>query len=161
MKIVLADYTNPRQADDIVYLLDCYAREPSGCGKGLNDSVKRDLVSKLSAFPGAFSILGYVDDQPAGLVNCFMGFSTFKCKPLVNIHDIVVARAYRGNGLSQALLQKVEQVAKEKECCKITLEVLDGNTVAKNAYRKFGFSAYELKPEMGKALFWEKVIEKV
>ncbi|MFT5906124.1 MAG: ribosomal protein S18 acetylase RimI-like enzyme, partial [Cryomorphaceae bacterium] len=42
--------------------------------------------------------------------------------------------------------------------CKITLEVLSKNEVAKSAYQKFGFSGYELDPEAGKALFWEKPI---
>jgi hypothetical protein len=38
----------------------------------------------------------------------------------------------------------------------VTLEVLEGNQIAKNAYIKFGFAGYELDPKMGKALFWEK-----
>ena len=44
----------------------------------------------------------------------------------------------------------------KKNCCKITLEVLEGNTIAKNAYKKFGFMGYELDPKMGKAMLWEK-----
>jgi ribosomal protein S18 acetylase RimI-like enzyme len=56
------------------------------------------------------------------------------------------------------MLQKVEQVANKRGCCKITLEVLEGNTVAKNAYLKFGFAGYALDPEMGNAMFWEKAL---
>jgi ribosomal protein S18 acetylase RimI-like enzyme len=61
--------------------------------------------------------------------------------------------------LSQLMLSKVEEIAKAKGCCKITLEVLEGNEIAKNAYRKFGFSSYELDPAMGRALFWQKNIQ--
>ena len=41
-------------------------------------------------------------------------------------------------------------------CCKLTLEVLDNNFIAKALYKKFGFSDYQLDPEYGNALFWEK-----
>ncbi|WP_267313813.1 hypothetical protein [Limnobaculum xujianqingii] len=30
------------------------------------------------------------------------------------------------------------------------------NEIAKGSYRKFGFSGYELDPQMGKAVFWQK-----
>ncbi len=56
------------------------------------------------------------------------------------------------------MLEKVEKIALDKDCCKLTLEVFEGNLVAQKSYRKFGFSAYELAPEMGQALFWEKAL---
>jgi hypothetical protein len=56
------------------------------------------------------------------------------------------------------MLQYVENIAVEKGCCKIILEMLEGNRVAKHAYLKFGFAGYELDPKMGKALFWEKTL---
>jgi ribosomal protein S18 acetylase RimI-like enzyme len=61
-----------------------------------------------------------------------------------------------GEGLSTAMLKEVEKIAQQRGCCKLTLEVLEGNSIARNAYAKFGFSGYELDPAMGKALFWEK-----
>lgn len=153
---ITADYADARQARHIVKLLDEYAQSPTGGGTCLEERVKNNLVAELSAFPGAFSVLCYVDQRPAGLVNSFMGFSTFKCKPLINIHDIVVASEFRGQGLSQVMLNKVEEIAKDRGCCKLTLEVLANNIIAQGAYRKFGFAAYQLNPEMGQAMFWEK-----
>ena len=110
----------------------------------------------MLALPYAFSVIAYIDGHSAGLVNCFEAFSTFSCKPLINIHDIVVLKKYRCKGVSQKMLNKVEQIARTKGCCKITLEVLSNNEVAKSAYRKFGFSDYELDPKAGTALFWQK-----
>ena len=129
-----------------------------GGSQPLAESVKLNLANELSKLPHAFSIISYVNNRPAGLINCFEAFSTFKCKPLINIHDVVVVNEFRGLGLSQRMLSKVEEVAKSKGCCKITLEVLEGNDVAKNSYNKFGFAGYELDPIMGKALFWQKNI---
>lgn len=158
INILRADYLNPQHATDLSFLLGCYAEDPMGGGTPLSDDVKENLAKKLVQQGNAFSILCYVDGQPAGLVNCFFGFSTFKCKPLVYIHDVVVIGDQRGLGLSQKMLSEVERIARDKECCKLTLEVLDGNQVAKNAYLKFGFLGYELDPKMGKALFWEKAL---
>lgn len=79
----------------------------------------------------------------------FEGFSTFKCKPLINFHDVVVIPQYRGRGLSQVLIKAIEDFAVSISCCKLTLEVLEGNRVAKNAYIKAGFEGYQLDPELG------------
>lgn len=159
ISIVVADYSNSQHKRDIPYLLNAYACDPMGGGKPLEKNVQQHLVSRLASLPHAFSILAYVDDEPAGLTNCFEGFSTFSCKPLVNVHDLVVLPEYRGKGLSIAMLQAVENVAIEKGCCKVTLEVLSNNEIAKAAYLKFGFSGYELDPEVGQALFWQKTLK--
>ncbi|WP_448569900.1 GNAT family N-acetyltransferase [Thalassotalea ganghwensis] len=156
IEIVLADYLSAQHQKDVPFLLNSYATDPMGGGEPLSDEVINSLAKELAKLPHAFSIIAYVDGKPAGLVNCFEGFSTFVCKPLVNIHDVVVLSEYRGLGLSQKMLSKVEDIAKQKGCCKITLEVLSNNDVAKSAYQKFGFAGYELDPEAGQALFWQK-----
>jgi ribosomal protein S18 acetylase RimI-like enzyme len=156
IEVVKADYSNAKHKLDIPMLLDAYASDPMGGGVALDEEVKHSLVNELSKRPAAFSIIAYADGHPAGLINCFEGFSTFTCKPLINIHDVVVIDKYRGHGVSQSMLEKVEEIALSKGCCKLTLEVLSNNTVAKSAYSKFGFSAYELAPEAGNALFWQK-----
>lgn len=152
----LADYYNPRHADAIVYLLDNYARDPMGGGQPLSDEVKRKLVPELAKLPHAFSVLCFIADRPAALANCFYGFSTFACKPLINVHDITVHQDFRGMRLSQVVLQFIEEDAIKKGCCKLTLEVLQGNQVAHSAYSKFGFVPYELNVSHGKAMFMEK-----
>lgn len=158
INIVAVDYTNVTQGKDLVELLGNYALDPMGGGEALESQVKQSLVAELAKLPHAFSFMAYVNDKPAGLINCFFGFSTFACKPLVNIHDVVVSSEFRGLGLSQKMLEKVEQYAKSKGSCKLTLEVLQGNEIAKASYRKFGFASYELDPEIGKAIFWQKKI---
>jgi ribosomal protein S18 acetylase RimI-like enzyme len=156
VKIIQADYGDPKQRGEIPVILNAYASDPMGGSVPLSDFTKANLVDKLSALGHAFTVLAYVDGEPAGLVNCLEGFSSFACKPLINIHDVVVLENFRGHRLSQGMLQKVETIARERGCCKITLEVLSNNIIAKNAYAKFGFAGYELDPTAGQALFWEK-----
>jgi len=54
------------------------------------------------------------------------------------------------------MLQKVEEIARQRGCCKITLEVLEGNALAQSAYRKFGFDDSVFDPAHGRMLFWHK-----
>ena len=158
-KIIIADYKNPAHQAAIIELLDEYARDPMGGGKGLSNWVKQNLPGTLADTANAFSILALVDDKPAGLINCFQTLSTFKCRPLINIHDVMVSNSWRGHGLSTEMLREVEEVALQRGCCKLTLEVLEGNHIARKAYEKFGFAGYELAPAVGKAMFWEKPLE--
>jgi GNAT superfamily N-acetyltransferase len=159
IEVVEADLGLPAHAEALVKLMDAYALDPMGGGQGLSGDVKANLPIELAKRESAHVVLAFVEAEPAGLVVCFEGFSTFACKPLLNIHDLIVALPYRGRGLSKLLLQKAEAIAIQLGCCKLTLEVLEGNHIAQAAYKAFGFSGYELDPQMGKALFWEKKLE--
>jgi len=159
LRIFQADYQNSQHAAYIVALLDAYARDPMGGGEPLSEFVKQNLIESLSNIAHAVSVIATVDGKPAGLINGFEGFSTFKCKRLLNIHDVTVLPQYRGRQISQKMLEKVEQIARSRNCCKLTLEVLSNNRGAKSVYSKFGFSDYELDPEAGTALFWQKQLD--
>jgi GNAT superfamily N-acetyltransferase len=155
-EILLADLSLPSHGEAIIYLLNEYAKDEMGGGTELSIFVKNNLVSELKKRQGVYIILAFVDGHPAGLVTCFEGFSTFACKPLLNIHDVIVISDYRGRGISKKLLNKAEEIAIDLGCCKLTLEVLEGNTIAQGAYKSCGYSGYELNPKMGRAMFWQK-----
>lgn len=160
MSIVIhpIDYSEVKYEADFIYMLDHYAQSEMGGGKALPESVKQTLFSNLSNHPTALSLLAYDGKQPVGLLNAFESFSTFANEPLINIHDVIVLEGHRGRGIGQQLLGVIEEIAKSRGCCKITLEVLSGNEMAKSAYSKAGFSGYSLDDNMGEALFWQKVI---
>ncbi|WDE99302.1 GNAT family N-acetyltransferase [Lentisphaera profundi] len=149
-------YKNQQQAQDLIFLLNHYAMDPMGGGKELNPYVTENLVAKLAKLAHASTYIAYANEKPAGLLNCFESLSTFSAKPLINIHDLMVHSDYRGLGISQEMLKRLVDDAEEQGCCKITLEVLEGNKVALNAYKKFGFENYQLDPEVGQAIFMEK-----
>ena len=171
----LVDYHDPKQASDLVRLLNEYAMDPTGGGNPLSDYCRSNLISSLATIPHAFSILAYHrpeenknDHQVAdttttaaaavGLVNCFEGFSTWQCHPLINIHDLFVSKDYRGKGVATAMLCAIQEKAEQKRCCKLTLEVLQGNAPAVTTYEKFGFKGYELEEGslLGRAMFFQK-----
>ncbi len=158
-EIVEANLSKPSHQKDLLETLDIYASDVMGGGGGLSDYVKLNLASALNERKNATVFLAYANKKAVGLLICMEGFSTFSCRPLMNIHDLVVLPEYRGQGISTLLLETVEEIAIKKGCCKLTLEVLEGNKVARGAYSHFGFRGYELDPEMGKALFLEKKLQ--
>jgi ribosomal protein S18 acetylase RimI-like enzyme len=154
--IVRARYDDPAHAAALVDLLDHYARDPAGGGAPLSDFARGNLVASLAARPFVFSVLAFDGATPVGLVNAIEGFSTFACKPLVNVHDVVVASSHRGRGIAARLFAEVEAIARERSACKLTLEVLSGNGAARALYEKLGFDDYQLDPAMGQAQFIQK-----
>jgi Acetyltransferases len=156
IKVHRVDFGNQEQAEALVRLLNAYAEDPMGGAEPLSEAVRANLVDGLSRVPGAVALLAYLDGQAVGVTTAFAGFSTFAAKPLLNIHDIAVLSAFRGQGVAQALMAGLEQIAHERGCCKMTLEVLSNNHRAQQAYRRFGFAGYALDPEAGEALFWQK-----
>ncbi|MEB0046772.1 MULTISPECIES: GNAT family N-acetyltransferase [unclassified Pseudomonas] len=156
--VTQASYTNPAHAEALLLVLNHYAEDPMGGCEPLSADVLQELPGELAKRPHAFSVLAFVNGEPAGLVNCFEGFSTFACRPLVNVHDVSVVSKFRGLGLSQKMLQKVEEIARQRGCCKITLEVLEGNAIAQASYGKFGFAPGMFDPAHGRMLFWTKAL---
>ena len=154
INILHVDYNNPQQASDFTQLLNSYAQDPLGNNASLSQNTLKQLCPRLAKLPHAHSFMCYVDDKPAGLLNCFEGFSTFKAQALLNIHDVFIAPTFRGLGLSIKLLKQAETLAEALDCCKITLEVSADNNIAQQAYIKFGFIA--CNTELSPTYFWHK-----
>lgn len=158
MNIRLADYTNTVDQVALLTLLDMYACDPMGGSEPLSESVRAGLCDALQVAPGAHSWIAWVQDQPVGLLNAFVGFSTFKAKPLLNIHDLAVQPVWRGRGVGRALLNVAQERAERLGCCKLTLEVLSGNHLARRTYEAFGFENYILDPDVGDARLMQKLL---
>jgi ribosomal protein S18 acetylase RimI-like enzyme len=160
IEIRRVDYNAPPQAQALVALLKVYALDPLGGGEALPSSVGDALCVELAKYPHASSFIAWTTgadrEQPIGLINCFETLSTFKAKPLINIHDIVVHPDFRGRGIGKALIEHVQAVAIQRGCCKLTLEVLSNNRAAMGLYRHLGFAPYELDSQHGQALFFQK-----
>jgi ribosomal protein S18 acetylase RimI-like enzyme len=153
-----ADYLNARDAAAVVALLDAYASDPAGGAEPLSDFVKENLARELAARPQAYSVLAFDGETPVGLVNCIEGFSSFKCKPLVNVHDVAVLASHRGRGIAEQMLAEAERIAVERGAVKMTLEVLSGNAPARKLYQRIGYAGYQLDPSMGTAEFMQKLL---
>ena len=154
--IVDADLSRPEHQNALVTMLDSYMRDPMEGGERPPERIKRDLVPGLRAHPACHVFLAYHDGVPVGFTICFLGFSTFLARPLLNIHDIFVDLSVRGRGIGAMLLERIEAKARELNCCRITLEVREDNQVARGLYRKVGFDRVVVGAARIPMEFWHK-----
>lgn len=156
LEIIDADFNRPDHGSQVLAMLNEYASGPMGGNTPLPAHAQANLIRELARRPTVHALLARIDGQAAGVAIYLEGFSTFACRPLLNLHDLAVSPRFQGQGVGKALLVALEDRARQMDCCKITLEVLEGNAVAQGLYRKLGFDGYALDDETGRAMFWQK-----
>lgn len=150
--VIEADLHEPQHQQAILYLINAYARDPMGDGQDLPAAVRDRLIPGLRQHPTALVFLAFDAATPVGIAVCFVGFSTFAARPLINIHDLAVVSDYRGRGIGRLLLQQVEAKGHELGCCKLTLEVRADNYSAQRLYQRCGFA--DMPTEFGPVRNW-------
>jgi ribosomal protein S18 acetylase RimI-like enzyme len=154
--IIDADLSRAEHQRALLAMHDAYMRDPMEGGEPPTEQVKRDLVPGLRAHPACRVFLAYSKSAPVGFSICFIGFSTFEARPLINIHDMFVDSSVRGMGIGAMLLERIEARARELNCCRLTLEVRQDNLVARGLYRKVGFDQVVVGPARVPMEFWRK-----
>jgi GNAT superfamily N-acetyltransferase len=154
--IVEADLNRADHQYAVVELINAYSMDAMGNGEPLSDEVRRRLIPGLQKHPTTIIFLAREADDTVGIAVCFLGFSTFAARPLINIHDLAVLPSHRGKGIGRQLLKAVEQKARDMDCCKMTLEVQEGNYRAMHLYKTVGFFQASYRKENGGVLFFSK-----
>jgi ribosomal protein S18 acetylase RimI-like enzyme len=147
------DFKNIVHCEKLIELLNQYMIDPMGDSPPLNFEQGQCLIQGLSTHPSCFVLFVKVNNEFAGLGTCLINFSTFKAKSYINLHDIIILQKFRGRGVGKKLLEKIIEIAKERNCCKITLEVREDNLPAKKLYADLGFR--DTEPMMH---FWAKTL---
>ncbi len=159
--VIRADLSDPGHQDAILEMMNAYASDPMGDGRQLSDFARGHLIDGLRNHPTSLVFLA-IDSAPAtsptplGIATCFGGFSTFAAKPLINVSDFFVSPGHRGRGIGRAILERVEQEARQTGCCKITLEVQENNSRARSIYEAFGLRQAVFVEAAGGALCLSK-----
>jgi GNAT superfamily N-acetyltransferase len=153
IEVIIGDIQNKEHIQAMLSQLDFYMQDPmAGQGK-MPEKLALKIIEGLMKQPNYLFFLAKCNGEYAGVANCFINFSTFKAKQLINIHDFSVSPNYRKKGIGEAMMEKIIDHCREKGYCKITLEVRNDNMKAQNLYKKAGFS--ECAPPMH---FWELFI---
>jgi ribosomal protein S18 acetylase RimI-like enzyme len=147
------DYGNPKHLIALTDLLNHYMDDPMGDHPKLSRKEQFQLIDGLAHHPAAFVLFIKCDGIYAGLTTCFINFSTFKVKPYLYIHDLIVHSDFRGKGFGRKLMEKLIEISKERDYCKITLEVREDNKSALDLYQSLGFM--DCNPKM---FFWTKTL---
>ena len=82
--------------------------------------------------------LAEINDEPVGQVFFFRNYSTFLAKPGFYIEDIYVRPQFRGSGIGKKLLNKVVELAAEKNYGRVEWCVLNWNKPAIEFYKNIG-----------------------
>jgi GNAT superfamily N-acetyltransferase len=158
-EIVVADLDRRSHQRAVLTLMDAFSRDAMGNSRPMTPGVSARLVPGLQAHPTTLIFLAYVDAHPVGLAICFHGFSTFAARPLINIHDFVVLPEARGRGIGKQILAVVEAAARDRGCCKVTLEVQENNQRARKVYTAAGFVQAVYAVEAGGSLVLTKPLD--
>ncbi len=94
------------------------------------------MESGFGANPVWWAYVAEADGQVEGFALYYIRYSTWKGQRMY-LEDILVTEKMRGLGLGKLLLDKLIEVAKEKNYSGIVWQVLDWNEPAINFYKKF------------------------
>ncbi len=141
VRVIRANLLDPIAQENFLSLLDEYMRHPMGGNRPLPGELRPVLIRDLTANPHCHVFFALDGSQHVAIANCFQAYSTFNARPLINIHDLFVQEAYRGQGVGLEMLKAVERYAGELNCCRITLEVREDNDRARRVYEQFGFDS--------------------
>lgn len=84
-------------------------------------------------------LIGDADDAPGACFALFFhNFSTFLGRPGIYLEDLYVKPEFRGRGYGKALLVRLAQIAKERNCGRFEWAVLDWNEPAIGFYKSLG-----------------------
>jgi len=151
LSILNVDLQNPLHCDQVIKLLNDYMNDPMGNNNPMPKGLGPQIISGLKHHSGFLGFFVMAGDQFAGLANCNINFSTFQAKPLINIHDFIIAPECRNIGAGHFLLRGIINYATQNGFCRVNLEVREDNLTAKSLYKKMGFS--DCVPRM---MFWER-----
>ncbi|GHT86667.1 N-acetyltransferase [Bacteroidia bacterium] len=150
-KISACDYSNPEHRQAVVSLINAYIDDEMGGGEPLSESEQVRLVDGLDNHPKSMVFLAEIDGVFVGLLTAFENFSTFTAKPMINIHDVIVLKEYRGKSIGRQLMNALISEAENRGSSRITLEVRKDNPTAQNLYKSLGFK--DTDPPM---FYWRK-----
>ena len=107
--------------------------------------VSEDDIKKVAFGKDKFVeiLIAEYEGNFAGQALFFNNFSTFLGKPGIYLEDLVVRPKYRGKGIGKALLQKIIDLAKERNYGRVEWSVLDWNEPAIKFYQNIGAEMME------------------
>jgi len=88
--------------------------------------------------PAAECLIAERGGRAVGFALFFTTFSTFLCEPGLYLEDLFVEPGARGVGMGKALLQRLAELAVERDCGRFEWRVLDWNEPSIRFYESLG-----------------------
>src|SRR5271155_5272153 len=134
---------SPANAADVP-LIVALINELAEYEKLRHESVATEAAIHKALFgptPRAEAVIARFDAEPAGFALYFHNFSTFLGKPGLYLEDLFVRPAYRGRAIGKSLLSYLAALAVQRDCGRLSWQVLDWNRPARDFYESLGAQA--------------------
>lgn len=131
----------PEDIPTILNLIHLKA-EFDGCPDAVMATAER-LNHDLFEAQLASVLLVSVDQEIAGFATYHRIYSTFLAKPGIWLDDLYLKPEFRGQGIGQALMQQLCQIAHETGCERIDWTVAVNNAIGIQFYTKVGATINE------------------
>ncbi len=119
---------------DLIRALAEYEQLAEAC-EANEERLQRSLFAPT---PHAEVLIAELDGKPAGFALFCHNYSTFLAQRGLWLEDLFVSEEYRGQGVGRALLERLAQIAIERECGRVDWMVLDWNETAIGFYQSLG-----------------------
>jgi GNAT superfamily N-acetyltransferase len=86
----------------------------------------------------ASAVMAEDDGTTLGFALYFFNFSTWTGRPGLYLEDFYVRPAARGRGIGTRLFRRLAQIARERNCGRMELSVLNWNTEPQRLYTRLG-----------------------
>ena len=142
------DSADPRDTEVLALYAD-FIREADGpLGIDLEAEIAAGPPPELAGPDGAL-LLARIDGKPAGL-----GGIRHLNTEAAEVKSMYVAPSHRGRGLARAILERLEQIARERGCLRARLDTSDYLTSAIALYRSAGYTQVPAYNDNRKANLW-------
>ena len=135
----------PANPDDCQQIFDfiCELAEFENLRHEVSGSAQQLQESLFGAQPYAEVLIAEYQQQAAGFALFFHNYSTFLTQPGIYLEDLFVKPQFRSFGIGQALLVRLAEIARERDCGRLEWWVLDWNKRAAEFYRRLGAEAMD------------------
>jgi GNAT superfamily N-acetyltransferase len=114
--------------------LAVYERAPDAV-QATEETLRETL---FGANPRVYAFLAELDGRIVGLALWFMTYSTWTGRPSLYLEDLFVVDDARGQGVARALMARLAQETRVRDCARMDWAVLDWNVDAMAFYERLG-----------------------
>ena len=106
------------------------------------ENTKQFLTDRIKTEDAIVFVANYVEElnvRAVGFALCYPTYSTVSLSPIWLLNDLFVDARYRGHGIANSLMDRVETAARESGATRVFLRTAEDNVAAQALYEKRGW----------------------